>query len=161
MLARHIEDRFHTILTSPLAGVSASAWSTFVRALDTQTIGAVSASGGYGSFDLRPRRLAELGYMQDLRSANRNGRTIQVGDFILPLTEEKLLADPILQYKILVNSIKGYDAELTVGEVTRPTTVSRAGALAILHRGGRGALRAWPRLFSDTQIIYTATQGLF
>lgn len=161
MLARAAEDRFNTILQSPLAGVSASVWSAFVRALDTQAIGAVSASGGYGSFDLRPRRLAELGYMQDLRSTDRNGRTIQVGAFVHPFTEAKLLVDPILQYRILVTSIKGYDAELTAGEVTKPAAVSRSGALAILHRGGRGALRTWPKLFSDTQALYDATKGLF
>jgi hypothetical protein len=149
-------------LSSPLKGVSAAQWTRFVRALEVQAIGAVSESGGFGSYDMRPRRLVELGYAKDLRSVrNEDGRTIRVCEFILPWTQDRFLADPILQYKVLSQSISLYLKALVGGDLKRPEDASVAGVLAVLHVGGRGALAGWPDLFIDTRARYDAARGAF
>jgi hypothetical protein len=61
----------------------------------------------------------------------------------------------------LARSLGLYHELLRAGDIARPAGVSLAGALAILHRGGRGALRKWPDVFSDTRALFEAAQGAF
>lgn len=156
-------DRFRSTLTSPLPGVSAEAWARFYHALDVQPIDAVSASGGLGSYDLRPRRLVELGLGCRLRSRRTapGGARVYVCDFVPPLSQRAFLHNPVTQYQVLVRSMVGYHQKLQSGELVRPDGVSLAGALAILHRGGRGALARFPDLFPDTRALYERAQGAF
>lgn len=145
-------------LVSPLAGVSAQQWYDLVCVLDVQGIQAVSASGGFGSYDLRPRRLVELGYMINLKSTRLNNRWIYTGTFVASLTKSKLLTDPVLQYTILTRSLVEYDRELDRSKITR------AGALIILHRGGKGALTEYcntGKLFSETQKLFDKGKDIF
>lgn len=146
---------------SALAGVDDGAWDCFTRALCVQPINAISASGGFGCWDLRPRRLGELGVMTDLRYVAGPGRDRWEGDFVSPWSADVLLGDVIAQHGLFVASMRLYAAALADGRIVRPVEVSRAGALAILHRGGRGALASWPRLFDDTRAIFDAAKGLF
>ncbi len=150
-------------LQSPLPGVSNNAWARFVMALDIQDIKAVSTSNGLGAFDLRPRRLVELGYAKNLRPARSptNNRQLYQCDFIAPLTREQFLSDPIAQYGVLAHSSADYHQALGRGDVRKPDEMSLAGALAILHRGGAGALRSWPALFPETQALYDAARSAF
>ena len=150
------------IASSPLPSVPNSAWDRFVHALSVQGIGDVSSSGGYGFLDLRPRRLAELGAMENLHTERRDGRQVWVGDFVPPHTEEEFLNSAAAQMVMFRRSMADYDARLTAGELTRPAGVSRSGALAILHRGGLGALSRWPDgALSDTFTLFQAADGLF
>lgn len=154
--------RFSERAASPLAGVPADAWRSLVAALDVQPISAVSTSGGLGSYDVRPRRLVEIGYAVNLRSSRTGaGRQIYVCDFVLPWTQRRFLADPVAQYVVLTRSSSLYYEAMRSGELQRPDGVSLSGALAILHVGGRGALKGWPDLFSDTRARFEAAQGLF
>lgn len=149
-------------LASPLPGVSPEQWRRFYAALDVQPCRAVSASGGFGSYDMRPRRLVELGLGQNLRGIRtRAGRQAWSCDFVPPFTLEKFLTNPVTQYQVLCLSVKGHHKELTSGEIARPEGISLAGALAVLHRGGKGALRAFPDLFDDTRRLYERAQGAF
>jgi hypothetical protein len=148
-------------LKSPLAGVPDGAWEKFVKALEVQPIKAVSESGGLGSYDLRPRRLVELGFAKNLRSKRTDkGRQVYECDLAAPMTSDRFLKDPIVQYNVLAKSIAKYAEDLDRGAIKKPD-VSKAGALAILHVGGRGALQSWPELFENTRAVYEAAQGAF
>lgn len=155
--------RFKSILASPLPGVSAEAWARFYHALDVQPIDAVSAFGGLGSYDLRPRRLVELGLGENLRSerTSARGARVYVCDFVAPLSRDKFLSNPVTQYMALSRSMVGYHRQLQGGELARPAGMSLSGALAILHRGGRGALGAFPDLFQHTRALYERARGAF
>jgi hypothetical protein len=155
--------RFRSALArSPIPGVSDGAWARFVHALEVQPIRAVSESGGCGAYDLRPRRLVELGYAEDLRlERTQGGRQVYACRFKAPWTQDRFLADPVAQAAALRRSMVLYHEDLQGGAIRRPDGVSLAGALAILHRGGRGALEAWPDLFHHTRALYEAAQGAF
>jgi hypothetical protein len=151
-----------TLLQSPLEGVSAEAWHKLMRKMSVQAIGDISESGGFGSFDLRARRLGELGVMANLRTERRGDRQIWVGDFVAPYTEAEFLRSLVVQTKVFKVSMKGYDLEMKAGTIVRPEGVSRSGALAILHRGGKGALASWPsRALSDTIALHEAAKDIF
>ena len=147
---------------SPLADVSREHWDKFCRLLEVQSTNKISESGGFGSYAIRPRRLVELGYAMYLRSKRTDkGRTIQTCEFLPPWTQAKFFKDPLAQYVAFSRSMLLYYTAMASGELKRPAGVSLAGALAILHCGGKGALKAWPEIFSDTKVLYDRVQGLF
>jgi len=147
---------------SPLVGVSNDQWRTFLSALEVQPINAVSDSGGLGSYDIRPRRLVELGYATGLRyKRTEKGRQVQKCDFVLPWTQARFLVDPVAQYTALSRSMSLYHRALLSSELKKLQDVSIAGTLALLHKGGRGALEGWPKLFESTRALYEAAQGAF
>lgn len=159
---RLVSTRQYACLESPLSGVSNEVWGKFYRTLKIQPSDQVSESGGLGAFDIRPRRLVELKYAEGLRTERTaKGRQIHVCEFFLPWTEEKFLEDSIAQYVAFRRSMLLYYTAMTSGELKLPEGVSKAGALAILHRGGEGALKSWPNIFSDTRAVFDRVQGLF
>lgn len=154
--------RFQSQARSPITSVSDEAWARFVTAADVQRTNAVSESGGFGSYDMRPRRLVELGLATDLGHVTaETGRYSHTCVFVPPLTRERFLADPVIQYNVFVRSISVYHDDVRSGKIVVPRGVSLAGALAILHRGGTGALAAWPDLFERTRALYEAAEGAF
>ena len=122
-------------LTSPLAGVSDAAWRAFVAAMTVRPAVDALDSKGFGCFDMRPRRLAELG-------------------LAAPTTFEE-------GYAAFAKSAAAYSDDIRDGRLVVPEGVSRAGALAILQRGGRGALAAYPDMFSATREVYDRAKECF
>lgn len=124
-----------TPLTSPLAGVSDDAWRRFVAAMTVRPAVDAPGSKGFGCFDIRPRRLAELGLAP-------------------PTTFEE-------GFVVFVKSVTSYVDDIRGGRLNTPDGVSLAGALAILQRGGRGALAAYPEMFTDTRKVYECAKECF
>lgn len=164
------------IVKSELPGVSNEAWTKFVIAMKTAELGDVSPSNALGAFELKPRRLADLGFMKNLlkkRSAPTkeypNGRMIWVGDFIAPMTAKRFLGDPNLQYKAFVGSMKDYVQKLRSKQIPKPDGgpidgMRLAGVLAILHRAGPNGLKTFgdpSKRFDDTLKLYTAANEAF
>lgn len=154
--------RFVQTLISPLEGVSNSAWERFVKTLEVQLSSATSESGGFGAYSMRPQRLIELGYAQKLPpTRTAAGRQIQECEFVLPWTKKRFCTDALVQFEAFSKSNVVYYRALMNGELKKPKEVSLSGALAILHKGGEGALRAWPKLFTDTRDFYERAKGIF
>lgn len=148
------------VLRSELAGIEDDAWTDFVLAMKTQELGAVSASNELGMFGLRPRRLADLGLMRNLKGVRSpTERMIWIGEWVPPLSEAKFLADPRLQYRAFCESMKRYAA----GMGAIPDGLSLSGALAVLHRCGPGGLETWSReeRFPSTEALVEKTNGIF
>lgn len=158
MLSAGRSSRFSgTLFKSPLSEVTDAAWDAFVRTLSMRPIGATSEAGGIGSFDILPRRLGELGVMMNMRRGPDGKWT---GDFVQPYSAESIRCDAGLQLRIFTLSMREYDKDL-VG-MTRPPGASRSGCLAILHRGGAGALGRWPGgAFRTTREIFERANNLF
>ena len=152
-----VAQRFVSGPASPLEGVHSDAWQSFAEVLEVQAVGAISASGGLGAFDIRPRRLVELGYATNLRRFD--GR--QFCDFAAPWTQARFLTDPFAQHAVLSKSMQAYYDALRRGEIVKPKDMTMSGALAVLHVGGRGALAGWPKLFDNTRALFEAAQGVF
>ena len=147
-------------LDSPLEGVGTQAWLTFVSAIETQSAQTISPTGALGAYAIRPQRLVELGYATNLRRTGPN-RARQICDFILPWTEKKFLGNTLAQYAVVAMSMKAYYDALRRGDLKKKEDMSLAGALAILHVGGTGALKNYPNLFEHTRAIYDKARGAF
>jgi len=159
-------------LGAQLPNVASAAWTAFVRALtlnDDPRDGVVgkprafhkqTAAGGFGAFDLRPLRLADLGIMRHVRRDNSSGRVILIGDFVAPMTQTKFLFSPLAQYNALIDSLRRFDNQ--TGKLQLPTQMTRSGVLALLHRLGPHALDKWARhRETNTLALYARTNGLF
>lgn len=156
-----VSHRFVSGPHSPLDDVSSDAWRRLLSVLETQPTGATSASGGLGSYDIRPRRLIEMGYATKAKSFKLDGRQVHSCTWLAPWTEQRFLSDPIAQYTVLAKSMRMYYDALRRDELKKPSEMSFAGALMVLHIGGRGALKSWPNLFENTRALYDAAQGAF
>lgn len=157
------------VLRSQIEGVTDSQWTDFVLALATATLGAVSASNAMGMFELKPRRLADVGLLKNVRcTESPTGRLVWVGDFVAPMTSKKFLSDADAQYKALGDSMRDYMVRMYEGDIdcdvgSLPEGMSLSGALAILHRCGPNGLRKWTddERFSDTVALYDRCNGIF
>lgn len=147
----------NTVVPSPLDGVSASAWHAFITALAVQPASAISIGGGLGAYNIRPRRLVEMGRAENFRRIGNR----QACDFIAPWTQKRFLADRVAQDAVLVKSVRMYYDAIRDGSIKRPENVSMSGAIAVLQSGGRGAIEQWPTLFDGTKALYEATKGFF
>lgn len=158
------------VLKSEIPGVTDGQWTDLVLALKTAGIDAVSPSNAMGMFEIKPRRLADIGLVQNLRrTTSPEGRLIWAGDFVPPMTAKKFMANASLQYKALGDSMRDYMAKLCDGTIDvkeedeLPEGMTLSGALAILHRCGPSGLRNWidDQRFSDTEALYGRCNGIF
>lgn len=123
-----------TALVPQLLGVSPDAWRRLVGALALgedgrpRPLGAVSRRGGLGCFEIRARRLQDLGHG---RAARRTGGVWEIA-FRSPLSRERFLASLLQQYDALSTSLARFDAQ--VAGLPRPEGASRSGVLAVLQR---------------------------
>lgn len=154
----------HT-LKSEIPEVSDAAWTKFALAMKTASPSAISDTGAYGMFQLKPRRLADLGLMKNL--VNVKGKW--TGDWVEPLTEKVFLASPPAQYRAFGASMRRYvdglrDRTIPRPEGGRPEGATLSGILAVLHRCGPSGLKTWNDVndrFPDTVALYQKANGIF
>lgn len=146
---------------SPLPGVPREGWERLARALEVQGVGEVDESGGLGAYALRPRRLVELGLATGLRTERSPGGRQRHRCRLLPPLDRQLLMDPVLQRSALAMSLRLHLRDLAAGRLRRPEGLDIPAALAVLHRGGRGALEGWPEAFDDTKALARRARGAF
>ena len=155
------DDNGVTQLSSPLFGIDDAAWTKFVNIMATAQPGNVSPSNMLGMFEFSPRRLADLGAVNKLvRIKSPSGRTIWAGKFVAPMTCNKFLRNPQVQYRYFCGSMKEYTSRIMSGEIDKSDAMSLSGALSLLHRAGPQALRDNKR-FSATQAIYEKARDIF
>lgn len=150
-------------LPSPIVGVDDAQWSQFVAGMVVQEPEAVSDSNEVGMFAMKPRRLGDLGFVKRLARDKKGGRAVWVGAFVAPLTPEKFLRDPELQYHVFAKSMKDYAKKIESGEIERPPGVSLSGSLAVLHKAGPMGLKSWSQgeRFPSTEKSYERVAGVF
>ncbi len=156
---------------SPFKKVSDEKWTEFVNAMRTAELGDVSDSNALGAFEMKMRRLGDLGLVKNLRCVRSpdTNRLIWEGDFVAPMTAKRFLSDPDAQYKAFSDSMRAYRKSIKNGEVPWPqgglvdgTTFS--GVLAILHRAGPKGIANFSSpesRFPETEELYKKANGIF
>lgn len=162
--------RLERVLASQIPGVPDEAWTEFALAMKTAAPGSISSSNAFGMFEMKPRRLADLGLMRNIVSArSSSGRMAWKGDWTPPLTEKKFLASAADQYEAFGASMRKYIEGLEDGSVPQPESgvpadVTLSGALAILHRCGPQGLVRWTdegSRFPETIALVQVANGIF
>ena len=156
------------VLESQIPGVSDEQWTEFALAMKTADQRS-SADNALGMFQMKPRRLADLGLMTNVRSSRSlTGRMAWKGDWVAPLTERKFLESAAEQYNAFGASMRRYVAGLEDGSVAQPesgvpTDMTMSGALAVLHRCGPNGLIRWCSgdRFPETEALFEAVNGIF
>lgn len=157
-------------LRSPIDKIDDASWTAFVLAMKTQAPGAQSASNELGMFAMKVRRLADLGFVTNLKnSRGPTGRMVWTCDWIAPMNEAAFLASPKAQYKAFAVSIKRYVAGVSDGSIELPegglpANMTLSGALAILHKCGPSGLKKWKgeeACFAATRDLYRGANGVF
>lgn len=163
------------LLKSELASVSDERWTQFVFAMKTAAIDSVSGSCALGAWEMRPKRLADLGLMTNLKYGRTSLHRLACdGDFVgdvdpkkSSLTKKMFLEHQGVQYRVFATSMRRYIDGLTDGTIPQGDIVdgmTMSGALAILHRCGPSGLKKWSNesaRFSDTVDLYNRVNGLF
>lgn len=151
-------------LDSALPNVDADRWTQFARCMMTQPLSAVSASNGLGLFDIRPRRLADLGVVVRLaRKESPAGRLVWVAAFVPPLTCSGFLNSPYAQYAVFCRSIRDFAKRIDSGEIAKEPDMSLSEALAVLHKCGPSGLKTWAtsERFPETEKVVSRVAGVF
>lgn len=158
------------ILKSELPGVSDDAWTDFAFAMKTASPSAVSASNAMGMFELKPRRLADLGLVKNVScTRSPTGRMVWVGEFVPPLTSKEFLKSAVIQYKAFCDSMRNYVQGLRDGAIPKPDGgpppgMTISGVLAVLHRCGPSGLKTWNdegNRFEQTRELFERSNGIF
>lgn len=158
------------VLKSEIPNVSDAAWTSFVLTMKTAQPGAISASNDLGMFEIKTRRLADLGLVKDLKRARSpSNRLMWVCEFIPPLTQREFLSKPAIQYDTFIKSMRAYIEGLRDGSVPKPdggflVGTSLSGVLAVLHRCGPSGLKGWndpDDRFPNTVALYERSNGIF
>lgn len=156
---------------SPFKKVSDEKWTEFVNAMRTAELSNVSDSNALGAFEMKMRRLGDLGLVKNLRCVRSpdTNRLIWEGDFVSPMTAKRFLSDPDAQYRAFSDSMRDYRKRIKKGEVPWPegglvdgTTFS--GVLAILHRAGPKGIANFAdpeKRFPETEELYNKVNGIF
>ena len=160
------------VIQSALENVSDRAWTDFVLAMKIAEPSAVSSSNALGMFELKPRRLADLGLVKNVaavttRSPHESSRRmLWAGEWVSPMTQDKFLASPRAQYAVFAESMKRYVDAIDKGEIEVPVETEEltlSAGLAVLHRGGPHGLVSWSQgeRFPLTVALVERTNELF
>jgi hypothetical protein len=159
---------------SPLKGVNDEQWKAYLRALASPGhADRVSPKLALGTFFFTYPRLADLGYVRNVRRATLNGRSVWTGDFVPPLTLERFLREPDLQVEAMGKSARDYLPKVRVlfgkyvGQELEGKKATLSGLLAVAHRGGLKGLQGWVKsardrvTYPNTTAAYNAANGIF
>ena len=157
---------------SPIPEASDEQWERFARLMQTGELSTISPSGQVGLFQTRLKRLEDLGLATKVRRDNHHGGATWTATFRPPITMDRLLADPLLQYRVFAASMRRYRNDILANhrrlfgtEIEgKPATLS--GLLAVAHHAGP-ALASWlanpedRRRFERTTAAFTSATGVF
>ena len=155
------------VLKSPLAGVSDSQWTAFVRAMASAPFSFESPKNFFGAFLFGIRRLADLGFVKNPR---KNGN-LWVADWVKP--KEVFLSSPSVQYEALGKSTKAYAAIISrtysgkIGTMVDGKKVTLSGLLGAAHAAGSQGLGTWLSAptrrakYPHVTALFEKTTGIF
>ncbi len=164
--------RGQMIYPSPIAEASDEQWARFVHLMQVGDPAAVTPSGQVGIFQTRLKRLQDLGLARDVRRVNGPNGARWTATFRPPLTLARLLADPLLQYRIFVASMRRYRSQIlaehrdAIGTQIEGRRATLSGLLAVAHHAGP-ALTSWltsaddRKRFAKTTTAYGRTTEVF
>lgn len=157
---------------SPIPEASDEQWARFVHLMRAGDVAAVTPTGQVGLFQTRLKRLEDLGLARDVRRVKGEGGARWTAAFRPPLTLQRLLSDPLLQYRIFATSMRQYRNDIlanhreALGKEIEGKKATLSGLLAVAHHAGP-ALASWlanpedRRRFARTTHAYQTTTEVF
>ena len=160
-------------VTSPLDGVSDTAWAKFVKVFATGSPGTISPNYYLGIFSYGMRRLEDLGLAKDVRKQDYNGRMVWKGDWTSPYSLEDFLGSEQLQHDTFARDMK-IQAKVILsrhrdelGKEHAGSKATLSGLLAVAKQAGLGGLSSWLTVpadkekFPNTTKAYIRANGIF
>jgi hypothetical protein len=141
--------RGRVVLTSPWEDVEASVWTRWVALMGSTKTDLVSASGNLGMFQLSLARLADLGYVTNVRKVGSGTGSTVIADWKPPLSEAQFLHDRPAQYDAFVKAVRADRARIerlhpgAVGAVIAGVKATLSGLLAAMKQGGARGFDRW------------------
>jgi len=138
-----------TIFPAPFSGVAPKAWNRYVRLMATANLDAVSATNQLGMFQIGFPRLADLGYVENLRKSRKDGRAVWIADFRAPSSLSGFLKDPAQQYVAFVETTRADRSAIAkrhadvIGKTIAGSKVTLSGLLAVAYHAGLAGLGGW------------------
>lgn len=156
----------------PPLGLTRKQWLSFLKAATCGNPRTVSPSFRLGVFGLTVRRLCDLGAMVDPKVIHYEGRQVWDAHWCNPASLKTFQTAPMAQYKLFVDSIKGYseapEVAAAIGRTVEGEEITRSGALMVAHRAGLPGMASWladPEIrqrFSDnTTAFFQRANGIF
>ncbi len=162
--------------TSPIAGVPANRWNSFVALFRGPNLSEISAAYHLGLFNVGYLRLRDLDLASDVKQTTHQGKTVWKGRLKPPMTERGFLSNPAVQYQVFAKDMRerahfirehyaGYIGRQLVGLEGLPVTLS--GLLAVIKLAGTKGFTQWitdPRereKFERTTAAFKTANGLF
>lgn len=156
----------------PPLGLTRKHWLAFLRAATCGNPRSITPSFRLGVFGLTVRRLCDLGAMENPKVIHFEGRQVWDARWLDPSSLKTFQAAPMAQYRLFVESIKGYSESPEVAEAIGRTVegqkITLSGALMVAHRAGLPGMASWladPEIrqrFSDnTTAFFQRANGIF
>lgn len=147
-------------------------WLAFLRAASCGNPRTVTPSFRLGVFGFSVRRLCDLGAMANPRVIHFEGRQVWDALWLNPASLKSFQAAPMLQYRLFLDSIKGFSASpeviQAVGQAIDGQKVTQSGALMLAHRAGLSGMDSWlqdpsirQRFSDNTTAFFKRANGIF
>lgn len=156
--------------SSPIAGVAAEPWSSFVARMAVADKGHVGRKGKLGAFQMDARRLTDVGAMTRAWKGKREEEVgAWMGEWIAGLTEKEFLGNLPLQYAVFSRSMRAAAPKVSplVGKVVDGKVASLSGLLGVSHVAGERGVEGFVMdrqvrtRFPSTAAVFSRTNGIF
>ena len=153
-------------------GLSRKQWLAFLRAATCGNPRTITPSFRLGVFGMTVRRLCDLGAMADPKVIHFEGRQVWDAHWLNPASLKTFQAAPMTQYRLFVDSIKGYseapEVVQAIGRTVEGEKITRSGALMVAHRAGLPGMTTWladpdnrQRFSDNTTAFFKKANGIF
>jgi len=148
--------------SSPIPGVSSTAWRRFVSVMVVAPKSYVSPRGRMGTFGMDARRLADIGFMDDAHKSQLGSESgVWTGSWRPPLDRKTFLSSTPVQYEAFCRSMRKMQptASSLAGTLVNGTPATLSGLLAVGQLAGERGLASWIEDPSVREKFKTTTQS--
>jgi len=169
-----VEKGSTTPLRSPIKGVPDARWSAFVNLFKGRNPAEVSAMNQLGLFNISFLRLRDLKLATSVfqRDKGSSGK-VWDGEFIAPMTLERFLSSPTVQYAVFVRDMQDRAAFIrseyphAIGGMIEGVPATLSGLMGAIKLAGTKGFAGWiaspaeRRKFANTTAAYRTANGIF